>query len=539
MTRDELNQRSKEEIIELFLEQSAKLAEMAQNLANLKETLEELKRMLFSSKSEKKRVSYDDPNQMTLADLFNEFEFLSNPSAEEPTVKEVVEGFERTKPKKRNKKSSYEELYDQLPTSTRKYYAAEKNRLCPVCGSELERLGWEVVRTELQINPAEIRKVEILQEKVHCRKCFDDTGYDMIFSAEVPEPLIPHSIASPTTVAYVMYQKYINSMPLYRQEKDWMQMGVKISRATLANWCITCGLKYMKPVYEALIRHLLSRQVNVADETPCQVLKEDGRTAQQKSYMWLHCTSNLDDHPPIMIYEYAPGRQGEVATKFYQNYKGKYIITEGYQGYNHLPNGVVRCGCLAHFRRKFYQAIPAEDRKGGRSQSIAAKIVSLCDEIFKIEKGFTELSPEERKKEREGSQERDIWKEIWETIELVSVSSGSLLGKAVTYALNQKVYMENYFLDGAIPVSNNFTESCGARPYAVGRKNFYFHDTVKGAEASSIIYSLALTAKYNGLNVFKYLQMVLLHMPSCLNKPEGIEMMMPWSEQMKRACVIK
>ena len=98
--------------------------------------------------------------------------------------------------------------------------------------------------------------------------------------------------------------------------------------------------------------------------------------------------------------------------------------------------------------------------------------------------------------------------------------------------------MENYFLDGRIPVSTNFMESCGARPYAVGRKNFYFHDTEKGAEASAIIYSLALTAKYNNISVFKYLQAVLLYMPDYVDEPEGIEELMPWSEKMQTLCKI-
>lgn len=140
--------------------------------------------------------------------------------------------------------------------------------------------------------------------------------------------------------------------------------------------------------------------------------------------------------------------------------------------YNNLPKGVIRCGCLAHFRRKFYEAIPSADRKSGKSNSPAAKIVNLCSKLFKIEREFIDRTPEVRTIERNASKEHEIWEEIWASIEQISASKGSLLGKAVTYALNQKPYMENYFLDGTIPISNNFTESCGARPYAVGGKNF-------------------------------------------------------------------
>ncbi len=182
--------------------------------------------------------------------------------------------------------------------------------------------------------------------------------------------------------------------------------------------------------------------------------------------------------------------------------------------------------------------MPAADRKAGKSKSPAALIVNLCDKIFEIERGFTGLTPAERKIQREKSKEREIWKMIWAALDNISASSGSQLGKALTYARNQKPYMENYFLDGGVPVSNNFTESCGARPYAVGRKNFYFHDTVDGAEASSIIYSLAQTAKLNNISVFKYLQTVLLYMPDYINEPEGIEELMPWSDRMQRLCAI-
>jgi transposase len=543
MTREELSHKTKNEIIDIYLKQmdeySQRIAALTQTIADLKETLEEFKRMIFASKSEKKHVGYDDPNQLSLSDIFNEAELEADPSAKEPDAKEAVEGYLRNKAGQRKPKATHEELYDQLPVKKLQCKLSEEDKICPRCGREMQRIGWELVRTELEIIPAQVRKVEILQEKVRCSHCYDETGCAYIESADVPSPLIPHSIASPSTVAYVMYQKYINSMPLYRQEKDWLQMGVKIQRATLANWCITCGMNYLKPIYEAMIRHLLERNSNGADETPCQVLKEEGKTAQQKSYMWLHCSTGLDGLPPIMIYEYSPTRSGQVATDFYKDFKGKYIIMDGYQGYNHLPDGVIRCGCLAHFRRKFYTAIPSEDRKTGKSSSPAAKVVNLCDRLFRIERGFIDLTPEDRKARREASDEHKIWDEIWTYLDTISASKTSLLGKAVTYALNQKPYMENYFLCGEIPISNNFTESCGARPYAVGRKNFYFHDTVKGAEASAIIYSLALTAKYNKLSVFKYLKTVLLYMPGYLDESEDIEDMMPWSDMMKAACSIE
>ena len=542
MTNADFSGKSKDETIEYLLQKNnsmaQEIAKLSQSLAEAKETIEQFKRMLFASKSEKKHVGYENPNQLTLADLFNEAELAADPNVKEPTQETAVEGYHRVKAGAKKKKSTYEELYDKLPSRDMLCSLAEEDKICPKCGSLMDRVGWEYVRTELEVIPPQIRLVKIYQERVRCKTCFDMTGFASFSLAPVPSPLMEHSIASPTTVAYVMYQKYVNSMPLYRQEQEWNQLGAPIRRATLANWCIYCGMTYMKPVYEAMKKHLLARTTTCADETPCQVLKEDGRTAQQKSYMWIHCTSNLDGLPSIMLYEYNPSRAGAVPQNFYKSFSGKYFLADGYQGYNHLPDGVLRCGCLAHFRRKFYEAIPAADRKSGKSSSPAVKIVNLCSKLFEIERQFIDLTPEERKTEREKSKEHEIWKEIWEFLDLISASKNSLLGKAVTYAQNQKPYMETYFLDGSIPISNNFTESCGARPYAVGRKNFYFHDTPEGAEASAIIYSLAQTAKINNLSVFKYLQAVLLYMPDYIHEPEGIEELMPWSDRMKELCAI-
>ena len=131
-----------------------------------------------------------------------------------------------------------------------------------------------------------------------------------------------------------------------------------------------------------------------------------------------------------------------------------------------------------------------------------------------------------------------IWEAYWSWLETVDPTGGSRLARAVTYAKNQKPYMENYLLDGRCSISNNIAENI-ARPYAVGRKNFLFHDTVKGARASSIIYSLVETAKLNNLNIYAYLETVLLYMPDYKNEPEGIEELMPWSDMIQQRCRIR
>ena len=289
----------------------------------------------------------------------------------------------------------------------------------------------------------------------------------------------------------------------------------------------------MEPVYKRLHEHLLERGVIHADETPCQVLKEDGKTAQSRSYMWLYGSGN-DGLPPIRLYDYQPSRGGYHAEEFLKGFSG-YLTCDGFSGYNKLKK-VIRCGCLAHMRRYWYDALPGKTKTA--SEKTSAEIgFDYCNQLFKLEEKYAGLDADTRKAKRLET-EPAIWEAYWSWLETVNPTGGSRLEKAVTYARNQKPYMENYLLDGRCSISNNIAENI-ARLYAVGRKNFLFHDTVKGARSSAIIYSLVETAKLNNLNIYVYLETVLLYMPDYKNEPEGIEELMPWSEMIQQRCRIE
>lgn len=500
-------------------------AQLNQTIANLNETVEYLKKKLFVSSSEKAKKD-GFPGQM---DLFNEAEAVADPSVPEPTLEEVVGGYKR---QARKTKATREEILAGLPVIEVPCTVPDEDRNCPYCNTPMEIIGKKVVREELRIIPAKVERIQYVQEVLGCPECKKD-GASVIVGAETPSPLLKHSLASPSTVAYVMYQKYVNSIPLYRQETDWKQLGVKLLRATLANWIIKCGTDYMGPVYERLHQHLLKRDIIHADETPCQVLKEEGKTAQSKSYMWLYGSGN-DGLPPIRLYDYQPSRGGYHAEKFLKGFSG-YLTCDGFGGYNKLKD-VIRCGCLAHMRRYWYDALPGKSKK--TKEKTPAEIgFDYCNQLFELEKEYADLDAETRKVKRLET-EPAIWKAYWSWLETLYPTGGSRLDKAVTYAKNQKPYMENYLLDGRCSISNNIAENI-ARPYAIGRKNFLFHDTVKGARASSIIYSLVETAKLNNLNIYAYLETVLLYMPDYKNEPEGIEELMPWSDMIQQRCRIK
>ena len=315
---------------------------------------------------------------------------------------------------------------------------------------------------ELEYIPAKLQIVRYVRISYECPKC-KHTDHPYIQKALTPASLLNHSLASPSSVANVMYQKYGNSVPLYRQEKDWEQLGISLSRATMANWVIRCSQDYLMPVVEHLRKELLSRDIVHCDETPVQVLKEEGKKPQTKSYMWLYRTGN-DEKAPIVLYDYQSSRNGGHAATYLKGFRG-YVHSDGFSGCNKLKD-ITRCGCWAHLRRKFVEAIPAKKSKDA-SLSSAEIGRDYCNQLFKIEDSLKYLSPDERFHKRL-ELEKPVLEAFWRWLENLTFLKGSALGKAVVYARNQKTYMENYLLDGRLAISNNAAENA-IRPFTVGR----------------------------------------------------------------------
>lgn len=492
--------------------------ELNQNVANLTETIEYLKRKLFG----KSREKAEDPNQLN---FFNEAEVTADETSPEPSVEEV-KGYQR----ERKPKSSRKDSYDGLPAREVLCELSRKDRICPLCGEQMEVVGKKFVREELEIIPAKVQLVRYYQEVAACPKCKKEDDEFVTVAAETPTPLMKHSPASYSSVAWVMYQKYAMALTFYRMEQDWLQKGVKLYRQTMARWVIYCALHYLKPVFDRLHEYLLERDILHADEVPCQVLKEPGRKAEAKSYMWIYLTGN-DGGPGIVLYDYHPGRKGEYAKEFLKGFRG-YVHCDGYSGYN-TPEDIERVGCYAHLRRKFYDAIPVKEKADSRK--LPAEVgVEYCDRLFELERLYKNKSAEERKALRL-KEEKPIVDNLYRWVNGLHPVRGSKLATAVTYAKNQRANLENYFKDGRLELSNSAAER-KAKSYVIGRKNFLFHDTVEGAEASAIVYSMVETAKANNLNIYRYLELLLMYMPDYIDEPEGIEDMMPWSEFMQKNC---
>jgi len=507
------------------ISQQDQIQQLNQTIVNLQETIKQMNRKLFGASSEKATPAQASGQ----LDMFNEAEVTANPNAEEPTIETVVSGYIRDPKKAKGKR---EDILKNLPIIEIPCSVSEDLRSCDYCNTDMILLGNKFVREELRITPAKVERIHYIQEVLICPTCKQD-DVPVIVEAETPSPLMKHSLASPSTVAYVMYQKYANALPLYRQEQDWKQMGVQLPRATLANWVIHCGLDYMKPVYDLLHQYLLKRDIIHADEVPCQVLKEEGRAATSKSYMWVYASGN-DGLPGIVLYDYHPGRKGDYAKTFLKGFSG-FVHCDGYAGYN-KPEDVIRIGCYAHLRRKFFEAMPAEKNK--LIVKTPAEIgYDYCNRLFELERKFKDMTAAERKEARL-EQEAPVLKAFWKWVDSLNPTNGSGLAKAITYAKNQRKSLENYLLDGRCEISNNKAER-KVKSYVIGRKNFLFHDSVKGAQSSSIIYSLVETAKANNLNIYQYLYMILLYMPDYKNEPEGIEKLMPWSDMIQQSCAVK
>jgi transposase len=505
--------------------------ELQGTIANLNETVEELKRKIFGVSSERSKRSEEEGAEAT---------------ASPDKISKVKEHTRTKKPKSLRK-----DLYEALPVREVKYDAAPEERHCPDCRTEMEHMGYKFVREELRIIPARVERVRILQERLRCPVCHaeDETT---ITGAAVPAALLPHSPASPSMVATVMYEKSGRYMPFYRQEADWEQKGVPLSRETAANWYNTCALRYLRPVYDELHRQLVSRDVIHADETTCQVLHEKGKTPESRSYMWIY-TSGTDGLPPIALYDYRSGRSGDYPVEFLAGFHGM-LQCDGYSAYGRVEDVILVC-CLAHCRRKFYEAVPASRRKNLKLLDVhseegiyepdesfadseellpAEKGVHFCNRLFHLERLYKDLPPEERKKKRL-EKEPAVWEKFREWLGTLNPASGSKLEKAVNYARNHEETLMNYLKDGRCEISNNAAER-KAKSYATGRKNFLFHDTEDGANASAIVMSIIETAKMNRLNVFQYLYTLLLYMPDYKNEPAGIKQLMPWSELIQEKC---
>ena len=393
---------------------------LKKKLDHMSEILANAQRARFGQSSEKRSYVMKDVNQVS---LFNEAEAEQDPKAPEPTEETLTVAAHT-----RKKKRTIEELTAELPVEEVVIELPEDQRICDKCGGTFVQIGQKFVSQQLIIIPRQCRLVKYYSCTYACKKCETYTGYAHIVTTVTPPPLMKHSLASSSTVADIMVRKYVDGLPLARQEKIWQREGVELSRATMANWVIQTAQSWLKPVYRRMKKHLLSCSVIHADETVVQVLKEPDKPAASESRMWVYA-SNERSGKPIRYFEYQPDRSGKHAAKFLKDFSGC-LVTDGYSGYNQV-SGAIRCGCWAHMRRKWREAMP----KDATTKTFQAAVgYEYCSKLFALEKRFSEMSDSMRKTARQVKAE-PLLEAYWLWLKTVDPAAGSKLAEAVTYAL--------------------------------------------------------------------------------------------------------
>ena len=466
--------------------------------------------------------------QTVIEGVFNEAKVEADTKQPDPPVEEVAEPINKLVRKYKRQKAG---KLEGLPVERVDHELPEDARFCDKCGEPLPELA-PVVSKRIEVIPAQVKVIENVHHIYAECKCGAEPK---IINAPMPEPAIPHSIATEPTIAYVIVQKYQYGLPLNRQEEQWKMIDLQISRQTMANWIILASALWLRLVYDRMHQILIQGDIVMADETSLQVLRERGRPATAKSFMWLYRSGR--DGPPIVLFDYQTTRAAKHPEKFLDGFSG-YIITDAYAGYNNLLS-VIHCSCWSHARRYFFDALKSVPKKA-QGKSCDAEIgLNFCDELFDIERKYRDAEPQVRYEARilESAPVLDKFN-AWLKYMKPRISNKSHLGKAVNYCNNQWETLCNFLKDGRLEIDNKRSER-DIRKFVNGRKAWLFSTSPNGAAASAISYSIVLTARENGLDPYQYLVCLLKGLPNSNVKDQAVlDSFLPWSESMQASCKI-
>ncbi|TFE26250.1 IS66 family transposase [Cohnella luojiensis] len=500
--------------------QEQQIAELSAKIKWYEEQFRLAQHKRFGASSEQ-----TNPDQIEL-NLFNEAEVLATPAGQEVPTEQITYA-------RRKSTGKREEDLSKLPIETVTYSLTESEQICACCGGTLHEMSTET-RSEIAIVPAQVKVIRHERQVYGCRHCERNEIHTPIVTAPMPKPVYPGSLASASSMAYVMSQKYVDGMPLYRQEQQFTRLGYTLSRQTMANWMIYGAQQWLEPIVAAMKAYLLQQEVLHADETTLQVLREPGKAAESTSYLWLYRTGH--GVSPAVLYEYQKTRGGEHPRNFLSGFKG-YLHVDGYAGY-HKVAAVTLVGCWAHARRKYDEALKAAPQTKGLAETVAGQGLAYCNALFAIEQDLKDATPEVRHAER---QKRSLpiveAYSTWLRQQKARTLPKSLVGQAITYSSNQWEKLTAFLKDGRLEIDNNRSER-SIKPFVIGRKNWLFANTPRGAKASAAIYSLIETAKENKLNPFQYLKYLFEQLPQ-LSDPHDLEALMPflpWSPSIPLNC---
>ena len=503
------------ETLQGLLLEARGLLEVKSQLLLKKETqLEALLEQLRLSRAQRFSASSEKQNPQQ-GELFDEVEQIVSSELDDEPDGDSNKDDKTTPltPKKRGRST----LPAHLPRVEVVYDLDDADKICPHDGQPLHKIG-EEISEQLEIIPATIQVIRSIRFKYACRCC--EQG---IHTANMPKQAFPKSNATEGTLAYIAVSKYQDALPLYRLENIFKRSQVHIPRNTMANWMIKLGGEVFTPLINLFRDRLLEQPLIHYDETTYQVLNEEGKTAQSKSYMWVGLAGEQGKR--VVLFDYSPTRAGTVPISLLDDFSG-YLVTDDYAGYNAVcaANGITRIACWAHARRKFTDALKAQKTKSGKAQMA----VNYIAKLYRIEKQCANLSNEARLLIRQ-KESAVIINEMrsWLDKSILQSPKESALGKALHYLNNNWSRLIEFLTDAIIPLDNNAAENA-IRPFVIGRKNWIHSSSESGAHASAAIYSVIETAKANGLDAYGYLKFITEQLPLA-DSVEQIEALLPWN----------
>ena len=510
----------------LLAERDTTVTSQAALIAILEEKLRLATLKTFAPTSEK-LASLGHPDL-----FFNEAEVLgSKPEDETQASATLVPEHTRARGKRMP-------IDPKLPRKRIEHDIPEAEKTC-ACGCRLTRIG-EVTSEQLDIEPAKACVLQHVRFKYACRTCEGTSSVapcdtpagsrpqGAVITAPLPAQPIPKSNASPGLAAFITVSKYADGLPLYRLEGILARYMISVSRTAMAVWMIKLG-ELVTPLINLFNDIQLGYDVLQMDETTVQVLKEDGRAAKDKSFMWVR--RGGPPGQPVILFDYAPTRAGAVPMQLLEGYKG-YLQSDDYAGYNAAGrrDGVKPIGCLDHARRKFVDAVKAQHAIVGTERGLAPQALLIIRKLYTLEKlaRDAKMTPDERHRMRQ-EKAKPIWDDLraWLDKHLGTAPPQSLTGKAMSYLAADWPRLIRYLDDGRVEISNVLCENA-IRPFVIGRKNWLFSDTPAGAHASAKLYSIIETAKANGLEPYAYLRLIFEKLPQATTLAD-IEALLPWN----------
>jgi len=450
------------------------------------------------------------------SELFDELEAApgEDESTSDDDEEEETVTYTRKKPKRKP-------LPKDLPRTDIIHDIPDEQKECP-CGCTKKQIGEEVFE-KLCIRPAKVWVERHIRPKYACRSCegVEDDGPAVVI-APVPPQILPKSMASASLMAWLITAKFCDHLPFYRAVKILQRSGVKISRATMSEWALKVA-NQCKLLLELMREEILSGPIIGIDETTVQVLGEEGRENTQKSYMWVF-RGGAEINKQAVIYQYHPGRGGQIAKDFLGDYKG-WVQSDAFSGYDWIDASadMKHVGCNSHARRKFHEAANIVGKKNvgkkgeKRRQTSADVAMNFFKKLYAIEKRAREqkLGPDEIHALRQKEAVPILTEfKAWLDEICIRVNPKGALGKAVGYAIKQWPRLTRYVEDGRLSIDNNMVENT-IRPFAVGRKNWLFSGSPKGAAASAALFSIIETAKACGHEPYAYLLHLFEQLPLC------------------------